>query len=612
MSDAYIHDRKRLSTITRDLAAVAMGRKAADLYIRDGKLVNVNVGYIQEHIDVAVSNGFIAYVGRKGRILTDEHTKIVDAAGRYLVPGFIDSHMHVEGSMIDPRHFAEAVLPGGVTTICPDCHEIVNVLGLRAVKLFHDVAQGLPIKFLLAMPVCVPSIPGLEDAGAEICPEDVAEAYANGWAQLQGEQMNFTGMIYGDEMCHAINKVSHDAGMIVTGHYPILDLEQELSAYIACGISSCHELTTKEGVIRRAELGMYPQMRYGTAWLDVPEAVRAYTENPGIDDRFFTLVTDDMSPYTLCNEGQLLRVVRAAIRQGLPPVKAIQYVTINAAQMLEKARWIGSISPAHAADILIVSDLAGMVIDQVYSDGVLAGENGKLTVNIQPYTYPDWAVHTVHLEKRSPADFRISAKGCTKPKVRVMEYEAGSVNTKSTVVEMDARNGELVSDPENDLAKIFCFYRHQPKKGLTGTKGFGFIRGVGLKPNCAYASTVSHDCHNLLVIGTGDMAMSIAANALIDSDGGIAVVIDNRVTAIIPLPLAGLMTLENAETTSGQLCRVEQALKDAGCPYDGFEMTLNTAALIVLEQLHITNRGLVEMKDGKPACPVPLIMETIL
>ena len=474
------------------------------------------------------------------------------------------------------------------------------------------MAQGLPIKFLLAMPVCVPSIPGLEDAGAEICPEDVAEAYANGWAQLQGEQMNFTGMIYGDEMCHAINKVSHDAGMIVTGHYPILDLEQELSAYIACGISSCHELTTKEGVIRRAELGMYPQMRYGTAWLDVPEAVRAYTENPGIDDRFFTLVTDDMSPYTLCNEGQLLRVVRAAIRQGLPPVKAIQYVTINAAQMLEKARWIGSISPAHAADILIVSDLAGMVIDQVYSDGVLAGENGKLTVNIQPYTYPDWAVHTVHMEKRSPADFRISAKGCTKPKVRVMEYEAGSVNTKSTLVEMDARNGELVSDPENDLAKIFCFYRHQPKKGLTGTKGFGFIRGVGLKPNCAYASTVSHDCHNLLVIGTGDMAMSIAANALIDSDGGIAVVIDNRVTAIIPLPLAGLMTLENAETTSGQLCRVEQALKDAGCPYDGFEMTLNTAALIVLEQLHITNRGLVEMKDGKPACPVPLIMETIL
>lgn len=137
MSDAYIHDRKRLSTVTRDLAAVAMGRKAADLYIRDGKLVNVNVGYIQEHIDVAVSNGFIAYVGRKGRILTDEHTKIVDAAGRYLVPGFIDSHMHVEGSMIDPRHFAEAVLPGGVTTICPDCHEIVNVLGLRAVKLFH-------------------------------------------------------------------------------------------------------------------------------------------------------------------------------------------------------------------------------------------------------------------------------------------------------------------------------------------------------------------------------------------------------------------------------------------------------------------------------------------
>ena len=175
MEKAYIHHREKLSDVTRDLVAVAIGTKAADLLIKNGNLVNVNVGYIQENIDVAVSHGFIAYVGPNAKIKTDEHTKVVDAAGRYIVPGFIDGHMHIESSMIDPRNFACGVLPNGVTTICPDNHEITNVFGLKAVKLFHDVMEGVPIKCLLAMPVCVPSLPGMEDAGSVITPEEVAE-----------------------------------------------------------------------------------------------------------------------------------------------------------------------------------------------------------------------------------------------------------------------------------------------------------------------------------------------------------------------------------------------------------------------------------------------------
>ncbi len=191
----YFHTRKPYYQVTQDLVATAMGNAPADLIIRHGKLVNVNTGIIQEDVDVVVRHGYIVLVGDASHIQTNDQTRVVDAAGQYLVPGLIDSHMHVESTMVDLSSFAAGVLPYGTTTICPDIHEITNVLGLKAVELFHHIAQGLPIKVLLAMPVCVPSIPGFEDAGAEITASDVAQAYQQGWAQLQGEQMNFPGVI---------------------------------------------------------------------------------------------------------------------------------------------------------------------------------------------------------------------------------------------------------------------------------------------------------------------------------------------------------------------------------------------------------------------------------
>ena len=608
MKGAYVHKREKLSDVTLDLAAVAMGRKAADLLIKNGNLVNVNVGYIQENIDVAVSHGFIAYVGPNAKILTDEHTRIVDASGRYIVPGFIDGHMHIESSMLDPRNFACGVLPNGVTTICPDNHEITNVFGMKAVKLFHDVMEGVPIKCLLAMPVCVPALPGMEDAGAVISADDVAAAYDRGWAQLQGEQMNFVGMINGLEAVHEINKATLDAGVVATGHYPSHELEQGLNAFIATGQNACHELTDKAGAVRRAELGMYAQMRYGTAGYDMPNAVKAYTDNPGIDDRFFCMVTDDVDSATVYNDGQLLRVVRTAIRQGVPPVKAIQYVTINTAQMLEKARWIGSVSPAKAADILIVSDLPGMVIDEVYSDGVLVAENGKMAVNVPPYDYPDWALHSVHLDKFTPEFFKISAEGQEKPQVRIMDCIPNELIIPEKIIEMQAVDGELKADPDQDLAKIFDIYRHLPDFGVTMSHGAGFIRGVGMKANCAYASTVAHDSHNLMVVGTSDEAMALAANALVECEGGIAIVADGKLAYVMELPLAGLMCLESAEVAAARVIKLEQAIADTGCPHSKMEMTLSFAALPVLEELHISNRGYVLLKSGKAPELVPLIV----
>ena len=595
----YTHQRRPLHEVTLDMVATAMGRQPADMLIRNARLVNVNVGRIQEGIDVAVRHGLIAFVGNANHIPVGERTRVVEAEGRYLMPGFVDTHMHVESSMVDVRSFAASVLTHGTTTIACDNHEITNVLGLRAVESFSKAAEGLPLKVLVAMPVCVPSIPTFEDAGAVITDVEVSEAYQQGWAQLQGEQMNFPGLIYGDPGVHAITAASLRAGVILTGHYSSPEIDRGLPAFVAAGINGCHEATTAGEALRRVELGCYAQQRYGTAWLDMPNTVKAVTENPGIDTRYFTLITDDITPATLVYDGHLNRVVRAAIAQGVPPITAIQMVTINAAQMLEKSRWIGTVSPGRAADILLVSDLVNLKIDQVYSDGVLVAEKGELVVDIQPYDYPVWALKSVHMETVSTADFRVPhAAGSAK--VRVMRLFPGYVHTQEEQVEVKAVDGALTADPARDLAKVAVFYRHEPKEGLTGTKSLGFATGLTLKAHVAFGSTVAHDCHNLMVIGTADEEMAIAANELIRIGGGMVVAIDGKVQATLPLPLAGLMSLDPARKVADRLRKVEEAIRLAGCMADLVEMTITLLPLIVLPELHLSNRGYVQLLPGQP------------
>ncbi len=601
------HTRKSHHQITQDLAATAMGRQAADLIIRNGTLVNVNTAQLQPGVDVVVRHGWIALVGDASDILVDENTQVIDAAGRYLVPGFIDSHMHVESAMVDLPSFAAGVLPHGTTTICPDIHEITNVLGLRAVELFHNIAEELPLKVLLAMPVCVPSIPGFEDAGATISAADMAEAYQQGWAQLQGEQMNFPGVIYGDPDVHAITAQGLKGDFVLTGHYANLDLNRGLNAFIASGLTACHEGTTAEGTLRRAQLGMYAQQRYGTAWLDLPNLIPAILDNPEIDTRLFTMVTDDVTSATIHEEGHLVRVVRKAISLGLPPMLAIQMVTINPAQMLEKSRWIGSISPGRAADILLVSDLEALTIDQVYADGALVAKDGQLKINIPAYDYPAWAVNSIHLPTLTAQDFAIPVEK-NPVNVRVMRVFPGMVHTEEEIVEMRAHNGGLSADLTRDILKAAVFYRHDQNPTVDSTKGLGFVTGTQFNPGCAYASTVSHDSHNLLVIGSDDQAMALAANTLIETGGGICIVVDGSVETVMPLPLAGIMSLEPVAVAAQQVAEVEQALKKAGCPHEAFEMTLSLLGLIVLEELHLSNRGLVALKPGQPPQIVDLIV----
>jgi len=598
---AYTHRRVALHEITRDLVATAMGREPADLIIRGGRLVNVNTAEILDGSDLAVRHGYIAHVGDAGHIPVAGTTRVVDAAGRYLLPGLIDTHLHVESSMVDVRSFARAVLPEGTTTIACDTHEIANVFGLRAVELFSAAAADLPLKVLVAMPVCVPSIPGFEDAGATITAREVAEAYRRGWAQLQGEQMNFPGVIYGDPGVHEILAASLRAGVVLTGHYSSPELARGLPAFVAAGITACHEGTTAEDALARARLGCYVQQRYGTAWLDLPNLVRAATERPGLDLRLFAIITDDVTPATLVREGHMSRAVRAAIACGLPPIAAVQMATINAAQLLERSRWIGTLSPGRAADILVVRDLPRLVIDQVFADGVLVAEDGRLAVDIPPFAYPEWALRSVHLPPLRLEDVRIPAPGPT-ARIRVMRVIPGKVHTDQEVVEITARDGALHADPTRDLTKAAVFFRHAPAGDGPGGRGYGFVTGLQFGPHVAFGSTVAHDSHNLLVLGTDDDDMVVCANEVIRRGGGMAVVIGGEVRTAVPLPLAGLMSLEPADVVAGQVEDLEAALREAGCPAPGIEMTISLLPLIVIPELRLTNRapGLVELPAGQP------------
>ncbi|MCA1795580.1 MAG: amidohydrolase family protein [Desulfobacteraceae bacterium] len=593
--------------ITRELAAVAMGTLPADLILKNANLVDVCTGRIRPGCDLAVYKGIIACVGSCRHIRTDTDTKIKDVTGKYLCPGLIDSHMHVESSMVDLPAFAQGVLPHGTTTICPDIHEITNVVGMAALQLFKESAEGLPLKVLTAMPVCVPSLPEMEDAGAVIGPNEVAAAYDRGLAFLQGEQMNFPGVIYGDATVHEITGHGLRAGKVLTGHFGGDDASG-LNAYVASGMTSDHETTTAEGALARAELGMYVQMRYGSAWLDLPNLMPAITKNPGIDTRFFTLVTDDVTPATISREGHLVRVVREAVRLGLDPVTALQMATINPAQMLEQGRWIGSLTPGRAADILVVGSLSGFEIEQVYTDGILVAEHGHMAVDIPGCRYPDWAVNTVHLDPLSEPDFKIACSANPKVTALVIQLIPGSVNTLSRTETMPVTKGEIQADPQKDIAKAAMFFRHKPGNGADNTRSLGLVSGTGFKTGSAYASTVSHDCHNLLVVGTNDGAMSLAANTLIDSKGGIAVVDSGRVLAHLALPLGGLMGFASMETAAEKVRDIEAAMQQIGCPHPAFEMTMSLIGLVVLGELRLSNRGLVEMKDGNPPQLVDLFV----
>ena len=571
------------------LSDVAQGRQPAELVIRGGRLINVCTAEIQDSVDVAIAGGRIALVGDASGCI-GEHTTVIDARGQYIAPGFLDGHIHIESSMLSAGEYAKAVIPHGTVGIYPDPHEICNVLGLEGVQWMIEDSRRTPLKAMFVTPSCVPAVPGFEDTGSFVGPEDVAETMK--WDEVVGlgEMMNFPGILSGSDHAHRIVGETLKADKVVTGHYSMPETGSGLNAYIASGIRCCHESTREEDALAKMRLGMYAQLREGSAWHDLHEVAKAITEHK-VDSRFACLVSDDTHPHTLLSQGHLDHILRRALEEGIDPVTAIQMVTINTAQCYRMDQDLGSVTPGKCADIVLLKDLEKMEVTKVWIDGQLVAQDGHMTVEIPSYTYPEQARNSMHIKETiTPETFVLKApEGKSQVKVRVMEVISAKVGNKETQAELKVQDGKLESDVTQDVLKAFVFERHHE----TGKYGAGFVKGFGLRRG-AMASTVSHDAHNLLVIGTNDEDMAVAANTLIQCGGGMTAVQDGKVLGLVPLPIAGLMNDKSAEEMSKLVADLEEAWKKIGCTMPSPFMTMALIALACLPQLRLTDRGLVD------------------
>ncbi len=590
--------------LTSSLVGTAMGRTPADLVVTNGKWVSVQSGEIIPGTDIAVKDGHIAYVGEDASHTIGKKTKVIDAKGRYLVPGLLDGHMHVESGMVTVTEFVRAVAVRGTTGMFIDPHEIANVFGLRGVKLMVDEAQKQPIHVWVQIPSCVPSAPGFETPGAKIGPKEVAQAMKWKGVIGLGEMMNFPGVFMGDRNMLEEMSVTHAHNKTIGGHYASPDLGIPFHGYVAGGAEDDHEGTHLEDAVVRVRQGMKAMLRYGSAWFDVASQVGAITKL-GLDSRHFLLVTDDLHAQTISQDGHMDRVLRHAIEQGLDPITAIQMMTINTAEHFGVAKEMGMIAPGRWADVVLVKDLNRFKADLVIAKGQVIAEGGKWKVTLPKFKYPSWATNSVHLKRPLKAeDFRLQVKGValsslkgqrSKVKANVIGVIENQAPTRHLTFDVQPENGEIKVDMSRDIAKIALVERH---KG-TGAITMGLVSGFGFTSKCAVASTVAHDSHHMIIVGTDEASMAMAGNSLARSGGGQVVVKDGKVIGKVELKIAGLMSNEKADVVARKAGTILRGFKSCGCRLNNPNMQLSLLALVVIPELRISDMGLVDVTKFK-------------
>jgi adenine deaminase len=589
--------------LTHSLVDVAMGRKGADMVILNGQWVCVQSGEIIPKTDVAIVDGHVAFVGPDARHTIRKNTRVINAKGRYLVPGLLDAHMHVESGMVTVTEFVRAVAPHGTTGMFVDPHEMANIFGLKGVKLMVTEAAHQPIHVWVQMPSCVPSAPGFETPGASIGPTEVAEAMT--WPGIigLGEMMNFPGVFNGDKKMIAEMAVTHASHKTVGGHYASPDLGLPFHGYIAGGAEDDHEGTRIEDAVERVRQGMKPMLRYGSAWHDVASQVGAITQK-GIDPHRFILCTDDSHVQTLAYDGHMDRVLRHSIAQGLEPMTAIQMMTINAAEHFGLTREMGMIAPGRWADIVLVNDLKDFIAEVVIAKGRVITEKGKWKIDLPVFKFPSWVINSVHINKRLKAeDFALKVPhslmtknnngGGNKVKANVIGVIENQAPTKHLVMELEVDNGQVHTNTIRDVAKLALIQRHKGGRGIK----LGLVKGFGLTGKCAIASTVAHDSHNLIVVGTDESEMAVAANKLVEVGGGQVVVREGKIIGLVELEIAGLMSSERAGLVAKKAETVLAGFRACGCNLNNPNMQLSLLALVVIPELRLSDKGLVNVKD---------------
>ena len=578
------------SDVASDLVATAAGRAPADLVLTNARVVLVQTREVMEGWQIATRHGRFAYVGPDARHCIGPRTEVVDLEGRYLIPGLCDGHMHIESGMLTPAEFARAVIPHGTTSMFTDPHEIANVLGLRGVRLMHDEALMQPVNIWTQMPSCAPSAPGLETTGYEIGPEDVAQAML--WPGIVGlgEMMNFHGVVEGSQQMLAEIAETQKAGKTVGGHYASPDLGRAFHAYAAGGPADDHEGTSEADAMARMRQGMRAMIRLGSAWFDIEAQITAITQR-GLDPRNMILCTDDCHSGTLVHEGHMNRALRHAIACGCDPLVALQMATINTATHFGLDREIGQIAPGRRADMIVTSDLATLPIETVFARGRRVAENGQCLVDCPHLDWPADARGTVHLGRVLAApDFAVAApQGATQARVRVIGVVENQAPTQALEATLAVVAG--VIEAQGPVAHIALVERHRG----TGQVVNGFVSGFGYDVPMAMASTVAHDSHHMIVVGTDRAMMAQAANRLAEVGGGVTIWKDGVEIALVELPIAGLMSDSPAARVAARAQAMVEAMAACGCRLNNAYMQHSLLALVVIPALRISDLGLVDV-----------------
>ena len=572
------------------LVGVAAGRIAADTVILGGKVANVHTREVLRW-DIAIAAGRFAYVGPDASHCIGPETELIRTES-FVIPGFCDGHMHVESGMLTPAEFARAVIPHGTTTMFTDPHEIANVMGLVGVKLMHDEGLMQPVNIFTQMPSCAPSAPGLETTGFEISAENVAEAMA--WPGIigLGEMMNFPGVINGDPQMLEEMAATARMGKTIGGHYASRDLGPAFHAYVAGGPADDHEGTCEADAVMRARQGMRSMLRLGSAWYDVETQITAITER-GLDPRNFILCTDDCHSGTLITEGHMNRVVRHAISCGCDPMVALQMATINTATHFGLERELGSIAPGRRADLIFSSNLTTLPIDRVMAQGKTIALNGELMTDCPHIVWPEAARRTVCMgANKTASEFMIAApEGARVVDVRVIGVIENQAPTKALEATLPVRGGCVKG--QGGICQVALVERHR----ASGSVSNAFVSGFGYKGNMAVASTVAHDSHHMIVVGTCHENMAMAANCLAQVGGGVTVWKDGSELALVELPIAGLMSDAPAATIAAKTDLMVQAMADCGCGLNNAFMQHSLLALVVIPELRISDLGLVDVTN---------------
>ena len=558
------------------LISVARGDAPADLLLKNAKIVNTFVGIIEEG-NVAIYGGRIAGIGNYVKA-----KEIIDLQGSYLAPGLINGHTHIESSMLHPARYAQAVIPRGTSTVVTDLHEITNVAGLKGIKFVLRWAKKLPIDMFFMAPSCVPAT-HMETSGAKIKAQDIKKILKLKNVIGLGEMMNFPGVISGDR--DIMKKIAAAQGKVIDGHAPHVT-NKHLNSYIVAGIYSDHESTSTEEGREKLRRGMHLMIREGSSEKNLDALL------PLVNDRTYKrcfFVVDDRSCSDLLREGDIDAVVRKAIQNGLEPVRAIQMATINTSEYF-RLYDRGGIAPGYIANLISITDLPKLEINMVLHKGHVIAKAGKY-LGPPLKASPEELANTVRIKPFNIEALKLVARGGSFP---VIEITPGQIITKKRIEQVKAKDGIVLPYLDEDILKLVVVERHK----ATGNIGLGLVKGFGLKRG-ALASSIAHDSHNIVAVGTNDLDIFTSIKELERLQGGLVVCVDGKILAALPLPTAGLLSAEPLEVVVKKFEKVEKTASGLGnVPLSPFAL-LSFIALPVIPELRLTDMGLVDVTEFK-------------